>query len=128
MNHPTIQGALNALRQVFAALNPEGRRPLRFYALTLWAYFSLAATIVCILLPLLARTLTAINKPLANEIGLALAILLELIWLCYALTVFSWRLSGYLYSNAATSLRSIIQRINTMLREHIQNMFQKKEA
>ncbi len=75
------------LKEFFTALNPESRRPLRFYFITLWAYFSFAATIVCIVLPILARYLTFVNERATNRVSLVLAIFIELVWLFYALSL-----------------------------------------
>ena len=101
-------------QELFTALNPEDRRPLRFYFITLWAYSSTVATLVCILLPFVARNLTFVNQTASDRFSLVLAVLIELIWLFYALTVFSWRVSGYLYKNAAAALRWVNERIHVL--------------
>jgi hypothetical protein len=49
--------------------------------------------------------MVSIPEKTSDRVSLVLAILIEIAWLFYALTVFSWRVSGYLYKNAAGALR-----------------------
>lgn len=115
-------------KELFTALNPADRRPLRFYFVTLWAYFSFAATIVCVVLPVLARYLTFVNDRVSNRVSLVLAIFIELVWLFYALTVFSWRVAGYLYARASDGLRCMTQRARVAAQSHLPKIFDREEA
>jgi hypothetical protein len=111
------------LKEFFTALNPQDRRPLRFYFVTLWAYVSTAATLVCILLPVLTHYLNVVNTRVSNTVSLMLAIGMELIWLIYALTVLSWRVSGYLYKNAAAALQWTNARVRAVGLAHFPKLF-----
>ncbi len=116
-------------KELFTALNPTDRRPLRFYFVTLWAYSSTAATLVCILLPVIARFVTSvIAVRVLDGVSLALAIAIELIWLFYALTVFSWRVSGYLYANTAKALRWMRKRAHSTAVAHLPKIFHQEKA
>jgi hypothetical protein len=116
------------LKEFLTALNPENRRPLRFFFITLWAYFSFSATIVCILLPVLARYLTFVNDRVSSRVSLVLAICIELIWLTYALTVFSWRVAGYMYTKVSNGLRWTTQRARAAAQSRLLKMFDREEA
>jgi hypothetical protein len=96
-------------KELLTALNPEKRKSLRFYFVTLWSYFSIAATLVCILLPFAGRYV-GFTQRFSDRIALLAAVLIELIWLFYAAAVFSWRLSGYLYKRASSTVRWAIGR------------------
>jgi hypothetical protein len=98
------------MKEFLNALSPANRRPLRFYFLTLWAYFSSTATVVCILLPVVGRYLTMFSEKSCDRIALIVAMLLEFVWLCYALTVLSWRVSGYLYRKVCHGLQWATER------------------
>ena len=116
-------------KELLTALNPKDRHPLRFYFVTLWAYFSLAATLVSILLPVIARFVTnAIAERTLERVALVLAIAIELIWLFYAPTVFSWRVSGYLYTNAVKALRWMRKRVGTTAVAHLTKIFNQEQA
>ncbi|MFZ0588844.1 MAG: hypothetical protein WAM39_00020, partial [Bryobacteraceae bacterium] len=116
------------LKEFLIALNPDNRRPLRFYFVTLWAYFSFAATIVCIVLPVLAKYLTFVNERVSNRVSLVLAILIELVWLFYALAVFSWRVAGYLYTNVSNGLRWMMERARAAAQSRLPKIFDREEA
>lgn len=116
-------------KELFATLNPADRRPLRFYVVTLWAYFSTAATLVCVLLPMIARFVTnVIGERALDRVSLALAITIELIWLFYALTVFSWRVSGYLYANTAKALRWMRRRAHATAVAYLPKIFDQEQV
>lgn len=116
------------LKEFFTALNPESRRPLRFYFVTLWAYFSFAATLVCILLPVLARHLTFLNERVSDRASLVLAIFLELVWLFYAVTVFSWRVARYLYTKVSAALHYATEHVRAAARSRVPKIFDREEA
>ena len=97
---------MTKLSEFWTALNPARRKPLRFYFLTLWAWFSFASTIVCILLPMLH---------FGEMAALVLAVLLQFVWVGYALSVLSWRVSGFLYRNACEALRRLRQKAHDAL-------------
>lgn len=106
--------------QFVAALNPENRRSLRFYFVTLWAYVSAAAVIACMVLPLVTpHFTTAVSDRAINRGSLALAFVLELIWFGYAAAVFSWRLSGYLYQKSAEWMRSSFERVQSAAEKYL---------
>lgn len=116
-------------KELFTALNPESCRPLRFYFVTLWAYFSTAATLVCILLPVLAPHVTTfVTQKTSDRVSLALAILIELAWLFYALTVFSWRVSGYLYKKAAEVLHWTGDRVRNAALGRLPKSFYREQS
>jgi hypothetical protein len=96
-------------KELLAALNPEKRKSLRFYFVSLWGYFSITATLVCILLPFAGRY-AGFTQQFSDRIALLVAVLIELTWLFYAVAVFSWRLSGYLYKSASSTARWAIDR------------------
>jgi hypothetical protein len=87
---------MTKLSEFWSALNPATRQPLRFYFLTLWAWFSLASAVICILLPMLHAS---------DRLSLGLAVLIQMFWLLYAVGVLSWRISGYLYAQASQLAR-----------------------
>ncbi|MFZ0591902.1 MAG: hypothetical protein WAM39_15665 [Bryobacteraceae bacterium] len=116
------------LKEFLIALNPDNRRPLRFYFVTLWAYFSFAATIVCIVLPVLARYLTFLNERVSNRVSLALAVSVELVWLFYSLAVFSWRVAGYLYTKVSNGLRWMTERARAVAQSRLPKVFGREEA
>jgi hypothetical protein len=140
----TIRTLLNALNVYLAlnynympmtfkvfltVLNSENRRPMRFYFVTLWAYFSTAATLVCILLPVLApHVTTLVTQKTSDRVSLVLAILIELVWLFYALTVFSWRISGYLYKNAAGAMRWTSDRVRSAAVARLPKIFYREQS
>jgi hypothetical protein len=95
---------MTKLSEFWTALNPAH---LRFYFLTLWAWFSLASTIVCILLPMLH---------FGEMTALLLAVLLQFVWVGYALSVLSWRVSGFLYQQARQALDRMAQTAQEIVR------------
>jgi hypothetical protein len=97
-------------KELLTALNPEKRKSLRFYFVTLWSYFSITAILVCILLPFAGRYV-GFTQQFSDRTALLAAILIELIWLFYAIAVFSWRLSGYLYKGASSTARWAIDQV-----------------
>jgi hypothetical protein len=115
-------------KEFFSSLNPQNRRPLRFYFITLWAYFSTAATLICILLPAITRCIASIPEKTSDRVSLVLAILIELAWLFYALTVFSWRVSGYLYKNAANTLRWTSERVRSAALGRLPKIFYREQS
>jgi hypothetical protein len=104
--------------EFLTALNPATRKPLRFYFLTLWAWFSLASAVVSILLPLVHAS---------DRLSLALAVLIQVLWLFYAVAVLSWRLSGYLYQKACQALRWLQENAQNVAQERFSKIVRKQE-
>jgi len=109
---------MTKLSEFRTALNPARRQPLRFYFLTLWAWFSLASTIVCILLPMLH---------FGEMAALLLAVLLQFVWVGYALSVLSWRVSGFLYQQARQAVDRMTQTAQEIVRNQIAKAARKQE-
>ena len=109
---------MTKLSEFWTALNPAHRQPLRFYFLTLWAWFSLASTIVCILLPMLH---------FGEMAALLLAVPLQFVWVGYALSVLSWRVSGFLYQQARQAVDRMTQTAQEIVRNQIAKAARKQE-
>jgi hypothetical protein len=109
---------MTKLSEFWSALNPATRQPLRFYFLTLWAWFSLASTVVCILLPMLHAS---------DRLSLGLAVVIQLIWLCYAVAVLSWRISGYLYQQASLCLRWLQENAQVQAQTRFPKIFRQEQ-